>query len=296
MVYSSKFVICLLINGKIQKDRKNGTVVIPFGSEYAIRLRNKHKRRAVAKIYIDGENVSGGGYVVPANDYVDIERHNNKDRAFKFVDLDSEEAYDAGKNGDNDDKEKGTIEVHFFLEEERQWDYVQPVIPVIPVTPVKPPYNPSPWYKQQPWYTDGTWNTCDHSVESPVNYGGGTMSSNMPSSSNMSLNADSMECSASTFKSATRRGMSHSVPPAPSENLEDGCTVEGNNTGQKFTSTWINTESHAVILKLFLQGYQTDDPVYVHEKKKTEIKYCENCGAKRKGKKAKFCSNCGHKF
>ena len=83
-----------------------------------MRMRNKNSRRAVAKIYIDGENVSGGGYIIPANDVVDIKRWSEVDKAFKFVPLDSGEAVDFGKNGPNDDKIKGVVEVRFFLEKE----------------------------------------------------------------------------------------------------------------------------------------------------------------------------------
>lgn len=120
MVYSNNFVLCVLLNGKPQKELANGQVKLPFDTEYALRLRNRNNRRAVVMIYIDGENVSGGGYVVNANDYVDIKRHENVDRAFKFVSLDSEDAIDYGKNGPNDDKVKGTIEARFYLEKEKR--------------------------------------------------------------------------------------------------------------------------------------------------------------------------------
>ena len=96
MVYSNKFVISILVDGNTQQELANGTVKLPFGAEYAIRLRNKNSRRAVAKLFVDGENVSGNGYIVPANDHVDIKRHWDKDVAFKFVELDSPEAVDAG--------------------------------------------------------------------------------------------------------------------------------------------------------------------------------------------------------
>jgi hypothetical protein len=97
MMYSNKFVMCVLVNGQPQTEKANWVVTLPFGSEYALRFRNKHSRRAVVQIYIDGENVSGAGYVVPANDYVDIKRHHDKDRAFKFVSLDSPEQWTPGR-------------------------------------------------------------------------------------------------------------------------------------------------------------------------------------------------------
>ena len=116
MVYSNKFVMCLLIDGKIQKELENGMVFVPFGSEYSLRFRNKNNKRAVVKFTIDVENASGGGYIIGPNSFVDIHRFAHKDCSFKFVSLDSEEAFDYGKNGPNLDKTKGLIEARFYLE------------------------------------------------------------------------------------------------------------------------------------------------------------------------------------
>ena len=114
MVYSNKFVMCVLINGTPQKELANGTVQLPFGSEYSLRFRNKNNRRAVVKLYIDGENVSGEGFVVEANSYSDIERPSDIDRAFKFVDLDSPDAVEHGKNGPNNDQSEGNYRGTFL--------------------------------------------------------------------------------------------------------------------------------------------------------------------------------------
>lgn len=124
MVYSNKFVMCIIIDGKIQKELANGTVIIPFGSEYTIRFRNKNDRRAVVKFKIDGEDSSGNGYIINANSYVDIKRYAHKDCAFKFVSLNGEEAIDFGKNGDNSNKIKGLIESTFYLEKNHSISYI----------------------------------------------------------------------------------------------------------------------------------------------------------------------------
>lgn len=107
--------MCILVNGQIAKEFPNGTTLIPFGSEYTIRFRNKNSRRAVVKFTIDDEDASSGGYIIPANDFIDIHRYAHKDVAFKFVDLNSPEAIEFGKN-DNKDKNKGVIEAKFYLE------------------------------------------------------------------------------------------------------------------------------------------------------------------------------------
>ena len=135
----------IFINGTIAKELANGQINIPFGSEYKIRIRNKHNRRSVCKISIDGENISGEGFVIGANSFVDIERPVDVDRKFKFVSLDSEEAYDHGKNGPNYNKIKGVISADFALEKEYQF---QPnYVPIVQQKPFRPdPYTYPYWY------------------------------------------------------------------------------------------------------------------------------------------------------
>jgi hypothetical protein len=117
MVYSSRFIMCVLRDGIPQQELGDGSVVLPFGSEYALRFRNKNPdRRAVVKVFIDGENVSAGGFVINANDKLDIERPVDNPVKFRFVSLDSSDAVDFGKNGPNTDRTKGVVEAHFSLE------------------------------------------------------------------------------------------------------------------------------------------------------------------------------------
>ena len=137
MVYSNRFVACVLLNGTPQRELANGVVPIPFNSEYSLRFRNKHNRRACVKFTIDGESVCGGGYIIGANSSIDIHRHFDKDARFKFVSLDSPDAVDAGKNGPNEDGTKGLIEAKFYLEKNRklipgfttnQWNTITTII------------------------------------------------------------------------------------------------------------------------------------------------------------------------
>ncbi len=119
MVYSNRFVMCVLHDGKPQPETANGIVRLPFSAEYALRFRNKNDRRCGVKLFIDGECVSDGCYVVDAGGVIDIRRHALRDAAFKFVSLDSPDAVEHGKNGPNHDKTKGLIEAWFYLEKER---------------------------------------------------------------------------------------------------------------------------------------------------------------------------------
>jgi len=287
MVYSNKFVMAVLLNGEPQKELGNGVVKLPFGAEYTLRFRNKNSRRAVVKIYVDGENVSGGGYVIPANDFVDIKRHHDKDRAFKFVSLDSPDAIDHGKNGPNEDKQKGVIEARFFLEKEYKINWTPPVehhhhhhhhtdhhhhYP-----------RPRPWYDpyrligcgdSQPYGTV----TCDSSVSSDeavkgykeIAKGGTANDQDVAqfkriSSQHMNKTVRSRAGGSSAggaqlcgLNDSGLESMNASFSAAPASSgpvLKDGCTVEGTNTGQHFNTTFIDYETDYVSLKVFLQGF-----------------------------------------
>jgi hypothetical protein len=115
-MYSNNFVVAIVYNNEFMDDT-NGVVALPFGAEYKIRLRNKNNRRAVAKVFIDGENVTEDGIVVPANDYVDLERSTVKAVKFKFVSSKSGEAIEQGKNNKTDES-NGLIKTEWKLERE----------------------------------------------------------------------------------------------------------------------------------------------------------------------------------
>jgi len=236
MVYSNKFVMCILLGDKIQKELNNGTIPIPFGSEYTIRFRNKNNKRAVVKFSIDGENVSGGGYVIPPNSFIDIKRHHHTDKAFKFVALDSPDAIDYGKNGDNQDKSKGLIEAKFYLEKESNYIF-------------KNYTNTLDDTKY--WYT----STYDYNTLSVTN---DNYYNNKNAPYTVSYNKDTIsltsDCINKINKSLYDKRSIHKGPK--NEDLNDGVTVEGNKTGQNFTNVYIDLESDYVHLKAFLQGYE----------------------------------------
>lgn len=243
MVYTNKLVMCVLVNGAPQKELADGTVPLPFDTEYALRFRNRNSRRAVVRIYIDGEEVSGNGYVVPANGFIDIERHFANPTKFRFVDLESPEAIEFGKNGPNDDRSKGVIEARFFMERER------PPEPVIiredhhhyypPIRPWKRPYRP-----YDPYYPDPIWTANSTGVVR-----GATTGINMSlSSANLSAKAHSGVQDMLCFEENSLR---------PSGPLEDGCTVEGGYSSQQFGSTYVDLEDTYTSLKLVLRGSQS---------------------------------------
>lgn len=93
MAFQSGFTASLIINGKSQRELNESgdrTVRIPFGSEYAIRIKNKTKGRAYVSVDIDGTDVLGGKLIIRAGQTIDLERFVvdgdlSKGKRFKFV-------------------------------------------------------------------------------------------------------------------------------------------------------------------------------------------------------------------
>ena len=273
MTYSNKFVFCVLVNGQPQKELANGQISLQFGVEYALRLRNKNNRRAVVEIWIDGENVSGDGYVINAHDYVDIKRHHDIDRAFKFVSLDSEDAIDFGKDGPNHDKVKGTIEARFRLEKERPQVVYRDVHHDHHHHHHHDHYVPQPW-PYRPWYDRPIWLTNSNDNSGQPTYsdgmvyptstggvargmscssgGGGTTSSLSPAPAASNDDCERTLYSCDSIQKIDTLSFNDAAP------LQDGCTVEGYSTGQTFRTVHIDLESAETYLKLFLVGFEED--------------------------------------
>lgn len=228
--------------------------------------------------------------MINASDFVDIRRHHDVDRAFKFVSLDSEDAIDYGKDGPNHDKVKGTIEARFYLEKKQpevrhiHHDHHHHHDHYIPTPRPRPPWVYPP--PQPMWQNENLrGNTCGTYGDSSDGGDGG-------SGDNMSLGdppAGHMNCSAGggttsslgsggVKRSRSRRvygsskgaGAQSAQPAsfnfaAPEQPLQDGCTVEGYSTGQNFHSAYCDTEEQYTSLKIFLQGHSDSEAVEVVE-------------------------------
>jgi hypothetical protein len=210
--------MCVLVDGVPQEELANGVVRLPFGTEYCLRFRNKHSRHAVVRLRIDGEEISGGGYIVPADGYIDVQRPVDKDAAFKFVSLGSAEAVEFGKNGPNLDKSKGVIEASFYLEKEVVWRN----------------HSLLPLYDNSPWVSPNV----DKKYFGP--YQGSVLRS--------------MNCADTKLSSSVT---STSVPISMPINPE-GCTVEGKSTGQSFASKFIDIEETCTVLRICLEGKELE--------------------------------------
>lgn len=259
--------MCILLNGIPQNELANGVVPLPFGCEYHLRFRNKNNRNAVVKIYVDGENVSGEGYVVYANSHIDVKRHHDVDRSFKFVSLDSSDAVEHGKNGPNDNKTKGTIEARFFLEKER--------IKYHTLVPFQNPYswcpsNPMLHHSNEQYRGTISFSANDPTVtnDSHVNYSGECVDKNFSSMLRSSMHGNT---SNSTGKINTCSVQGLNQTNLNLEKLQDGCTVEGNQTGQVFSYIHMDLESDHTVVRIFLQGAELEKKKPKKDKK-TKLK------------------------
>lgn len=260
-MYSGKFLSQISVNGSVLSERSDGVVEIPFGSEYCIRLENKHQTRAKASVYLDEEHV--GDFVVEARSKLELKRFATENKAFLFVRPNSAKAKRDGKSdlsvGDN-----GVVRIHWYLEKAKAAkdyaDYITKT-PYIPDIPTKPWVNPTknPW--SQPWRTD------DQYPSTPKIW----MQNSGPKMSSFSggVRGQSLNCSAP---------------------VEDGVTVKGNVTNQNFVKVYYEWQEDYVQHRLLLKGYDAikETPTVEGEN------YCAECGRKRK--KEKFCPACGHRF
>jgi hypothetical protein len=244
-VYSNRFVLCVLVNGKPQQELANGVVPIEFGSEYSLRFRNKNDRRAVVRFTIDGENVSGNGYIIPAHSAIDIHRHWDKDAKFKFVELDSPKAVDHGKNGPNLDGSKGVIEAKFYLE--------KPWTPHVQWSPPVHHYHHHHHHyrKQKLW--DTTWGGKSNPDVCPE-----LKNPYVPMSESSATSGESMLqnlCCTQPQNTCSDFSKSAVMPPAPPTfTLQEGCTVEGGRSGQNFSTSYIDLETDYVAVRCVLKG------------------------------------------
>ena len=220
-MYSNKFVVVVIVDGKIQQETQNGICEIPFGSHYTVRLRNKNSKRAICKLSIDNESV--GDFIIPANSHIDIECPTHVDRKFRFAALDSEAAYDQGKNAHFEQGHHGLIKAEFALERELYHTVNFPAN-YYPFTPAYPGFFDTKKYPpiRQTYClsaNDPTATYCCNSVVAPKAVYG--------SINNVSQNIN-------TFA---------------------GVTVEGDKSNQSFTSVYFEHDYNWSTLTIKLRGY-----------------------------------------
>lgn len=258
-MYSNSFVCCVMVDGRCLEEDRAGNVRIPFNSEYTIFLKNKHDRRATAKVKLDGETI--GEFVVNAHKSLELKRPESHNAAFKFVHIDSDDSRKEGKSR-KEDGTNGLIEVEWKLErkEEKvkvQKEYIPMPYPV-PYIEKRPiiPYDPYPWKPYRgPDISWTSWTTGD-------SYPVGSYSVSCNSSEHV-YSANGLVSSSNVMRSMKN------VPPD-----DVGATVDGRETDQRFIEVYVDTESISTTMRLILRGYEKDphdEQIKILQEKKKKL-------------------------
>ncbi len=251
-MYGNKLAAAIKVDGKVLREFKD-TVHIPFGSEYAITLKNLNTTRAVVNVYIDGENVVPNGLVLNAGQSIDLERsikNNNltEGNRFKFIERTGSVEQHRGIG-----IEDGLVRIEY------QFEIPRPIFQV----------NPG-------WITASGYETKIYPQ-------GGILRN---TSADWAAPAGSVTCSAS-LNSVTHDSFNLQASGASYQN-EVGITVPGSKSTQSFQTTTVGaleSATYNLVFKLF--GGTVPKPITVKHKPK-----CVTCGKQNKAT-AKFCTECG---
>ena len=277
-MYGNKLAAAIKVNGKVLREFKD-TVYIPFGSEYAITLKNLHTTRTVVNVYIDGDNVVPGGLVLNAGQSVDLERairngNLTEGNCFKFI-----ERTGAIEQHKGIGVEDGLVRVEYQFEQPR------------PITT----FNNDFWKQYPPGVrtsefkgsTDKFTVTASGAI-SQMNVGG------VLRGVDYSKNGEATIKAASTAINQVAPDMTEYHDGAATMDWNDvGITVPGSKSTQSFQTTTVGlleAEKHNLVFKLvgdLGSNKPVDKPVTVKHRPK-----CVTCGKQNKHD-AKFCSECG---
>lgn len=276
-MYSEKLVVAIKHNDRVL--RENGdTVQLPFGSEYSILIKNKNTVRAIAKVEIDGVDVTGSGVVVPPNGSIDLERFikdGNLTSGNRFKFIERTKLIEDGPRGVQ--AEDGLVRVEFQFE--------QPTIQQLNPYRIEEKY----WRRQ---YTDFVLTNSALIGGSTGSLADAISTTSVRDSYGGLPDVYGASCSATQTMSFNATGDTSVVLNNASVKNDVGITVPGSISEQKFVqSAWFPVESqkHAIVLKLLgvVAGKVVEEPKTVQTKPK-----CVTCGTVNKGT-SKFCRECG---
>lgn len=270
MVYQNKLAAAVKVNGKVLRENA-GTVLIPFGSEYSILVKNLNSVRVMVKVHIDGDEVTEPWLIVEPNSSIELERwvkSTNLEKGNRFKFIERTKPIEEYRGIQIDD---GLIRIEYKTEQRVQ---PQPIVRFYEKwVPIQKPYVPySTWYEYPYTYTN-----LSGSLE---NSGRGTVSCNNLS---RSVGAASAVEASGQFSC----NMTNFLPQS-----DAGITVPGSESNQKFVSgAWFPTESQSDVLVLNLRGEVNgkpiEKPVTVNQKLT-----CSSCGMKSNSM-FQFCARCG---
>ena len=277
MMYHSKFASAIKVKGRVL--RENGdTVLVPFGSEYSILLKNLNTKRAIVNVYIDGENQTPGGLVIDAGRECTLERsikNNNLTEGNKFKFIERTGAVEKHRGIGVED---GIVRIEFEFEREQQQWWALNANQINTSGPWTPPGAGDVWLKGT------TWGGSNHTPTYGV---AGVTTNSVLRGTSASLNSVNISAQGAPIVDVTQ-----AVAQNVSYN-DAGITVAGSKSDQKFrtvSGVYGDGTKHNIVLKLL--GETPDNkPVVKEVTVKTKPK-CVTCGRQNKHT-AKFCTECG---
>lgn len=268
-MFNKNLVMAVKVDGKVLREF-DGTVALPFGSEYTILLKNLSSQRASVKVSVDGQDATEGvSLIINAGESTELKRfikNGNLDagNAFKFIEKTSQiEAYRGNK------AEDGLLTVTYEFEKEFKS------------------------YRDYPYKGFGDWSSPSwpppFGTAPTITYGGGTSTTlrcmnaastnqqvytNSVNDANVYSDADAVKLTASTQNIA-------------------GITAPGSVVEQQFKTTygfWGDGNKHTMTLKMIgaIKGQELVKKAVTVKK----LQRCQMCGTNTK-QTAKFCHNCG---
>jgi len=256
MGYNNGAVANIVCNGRpvreISKDDRRVSI-IPFDTEYKIRLINKKNVRCKVEVFIDGTDVLFGQKIVlMANQSIDLERFlTDKNDGSKFKFISKGKAMSTGEILDPDGVDNGRIQVKF--------------------------------YEEMPWWATLSGSICvNNSIPSGTIYtncstngvgSGGTFTSNAANIGAMGVAGGAVNAGCTTQANSSQQASYHShvaldsyQPQVSIKSLNAGVTAEGGMSNQKFSSTSdFNTYAYAFAdISIWLSGPLVEEhKVYV---------------------------------
>lgn len=163
-MFRNDFVGVVVNRGKIMRESRNelgeNVVKLPFGSEYAVRLKNLNTVKAVVDVEIDGSRAAQGLIINPGTSFelkgfLEGLRVRNR---FRFIEKTKEISNYRGDRIDD-----GIIRISYRFEQPQPVYYIEP----LPMKSLVPPWHPTRSFGPDLQYTYTSSNT----------YGGGTQNS-----------------------------------------------------------------------------------------------------------------------
>lgn len=232
------------------------SVYLKDGQQFELEIFNPHQCKVLAKISINGKEISQAGLVIRPGQRIYLERYLDIAKKFKFETYeveDSKESKEAiAKNGE--------VKVKFFYEQNLRGNY---------------------WYRNSMTINSNNWNGLRTTTINPNTLFTTTGTSQFGAGISYTSNT------AGTLSYGGTTVNNISIPVAGS--LETGRVEEGSNSKQKFSEEngsynyWVN---ETVIIKLLPLSKK---PVEVAEIRN----YCGGCGSRVKKSSWKFCPSCG---